>query len=74
MIEGNSFNKKSLGGPNLNDLSRFKKYAGYMYSFQKAFNETGKPPYSTNKVQFHLRPVDINEAEFERQILRRLNG
>jgi hypothetical protein len=40
LVMDRNFNKKSLGGPNLNDLSRFKKYCSNAYLYQKSLETT----------------------------------
>ena len=56
MIKNKNFNKKSLGGPNYNDLSSFWKYSDSLYYYQSYLKEKGEKPYTDDKVLWYLRP------------------
>jgi hypothetical protein len=73
LIEGSNFNFRSLGGPNLDDLSLFNKYTYSAYKYQKYVDENGEPPFTDQKVMWALKPFDYDEALFEKQILNILN-
>ena len=42
LIEDRNFNKKSLGGTSLNNLTRFNEYIESAYLYQKTYVETGE--------------------------------
>jgi hypothetical protein len=66
LIEGSNFNFRSLGGPNLDDLSLFNKYTYSAYKYQKYVEENGEPPFTDQKVMWALKPFDYDEASFEK--------
>lgn len=75
LVKGNIFNKKSLGGPNLDDINVFNRYIGSEYLLNKEFAETGVMPKENRTYWF----VDtesfknFDQADFDKQVLNRLN-
>ena len=56
LINNKNFDKKSLGGPKLDNLERFWEYSDSLYTYQKYLKDHGKPPYEENKVLWYVRP------------------
>jgi hypothetical protein len=52
LIENRNFNKMSLGGPNLNDLSRFNKYITSIYEYNLFYKRFGFVPYNNGIIQW----------------------
>ena len=48
LIENRNFNKMSLGGPNLNDLTRFNKFMASAYQYNVFYKQFGYYPYTNN--------------------------
>jgi len=89
LIENRRFNKKSLGGPDLDNVERFKKYSQSMLVMlqdertqeehrRKAEDGKLKPPYAfpENKVTWfvNLNFTKDDLGSFHDQVLRRLRG
>lgn len=73
LIENNNFNKKSLGGPSLNDLTRFKNYCYPLYEYRRILQQDGVIPFDTPKVVWFIKPQSYDIKDFENQVKRRLN-
>lgn len=74
LIERRNFNRASLGGPDLNDISRFKKYCGSAYKYQKYVLDNGVPPIDFEQVHWYMHSIEFDEDLFNEQILKRLRG
>ena len=46
LIENRNFNKMSLGGPNLNELSRFNKFVASAFKYNDFNRRFGFYPYT----------------------------
>ena len=66
LIQDTNFNKKSLGGPGLDDLTLFKKYIYNYYDYATVLAETGQPPFEDKKILWQVRPGEYDREAFDR--------
>ena len=75
LIEKYNFNPKSIGGPNLDDLTNFRKNCESLYYKRTPDKSQNVPSDDRNDKSFWLiKPEPYNVEQYEKQVLLRLNG